>query len=158
MLNNSFVVFAWKTKRFAFTSFLHLLLHHDFSGILGNLEQKNILQNITHLIQYTVFEIQFRSVKCITFTLGYAKISSNFPAFHSHLCFLRSSFYKTEYAECQFPHCSRKFCVFSKTNFVLSFCFRICFVCKCELVCLCNHFFCIFLWICNTLMLHWFVI
>ena len=121
---------------------------------IGNLEQKNILQNITHLIQYTVFEIQFRSVKCITVTLGYAKISSNFSTFHSHLYFLRSSFYKTEYAECQFPHCSRKFCVFSKTNFVLSFCFRICFVCKCELVCLCNHFFCIFLWICNTLMLH----
>ena len=37
---------------------------------------KPILQTITHLIKYTVLEIQFWSVKCTTLTVWYAKISS----------------------------------------------------------------------------------
>ena len=37
---------------------------------------KPILQTITHLIQYTVLEIQFWSVKCTTVTVQYVKISS----------------------------------------------------------------------------------
>ena len=37
---------------------------------------KPILQNLTHLIQYTVLEIQFWSVNCTTVTVRYAKISS----------------------------------------------------------------------------------
>ena len=36
---------------------------------------KPILQTITHLIQYTVLEIQFWSVKCTTVTVRYVKIS-----------------------------------------------------------------------------------
>ena len=39
--------------------------------------KKNILQTITHLIQYTILEIQFWSVKCMTVTVGYAKMSKN---------------------------------------------------------------------------------
>ena len=37
---------------------------------------KPILQTITHLIQYTVLEIQFWSVKCMIVTAQYVKISS----------------------------------------------------------------------------------
>ena len=37
---------------------------------------KQILQSITHLIQYTVLDIQFWPVKCTTVTVRYAKISS----------------------------------------------------------------------------------
>ena len=39
---------------------------------------KSILQTIPHLIQYTVLEIQFWSVKCclMAVTVGYAKIST----------------------------------------------------------------------------------
>ena len=37
---------------------------------------KPILQTITHLMQYTVIEIQFWSVKCTTVTVRYVKISS----------------------------------------------------------------------------------
>ena len=37
---------------------------------------KPILQTITHLIQYTVLEIQFWSVKCVTATVQYSEISS----------------------------------------------------------------------------------
>ena len=37
---------------------------------------KPILQTITHLIQYTVLEIQFWSVKYTTVTVRYAKVSS----------------------------------------------------------------------------------
>ena len=37
---------------------------------------KPILQTITHLIQYTVLEIQFWSVKYTTVTVRYVKISS----------------------------------------------------------------------------------
>ena len=37
---------------------------------------KPILQTITHLIKYTVLEIQFWSVKCTTVTVRYVKISS----------------------------------------------------------------------------------
>ena len=48
-----------------------------FFILFENLEQRNILQTITHVIQYTVMEIQFWSVKCTTVTVGYAKISSN---------------------------------------------------------------------------------
>ena len=66
--------FPWKAKRFAFAGFLHLL---NFSGISGDSEQESISQTITHRIQYTVLEIQFRYVKYTTATLGYAKISSN---------------------------------------------------------------------------------
>ena len=36
-----FIAFAWKAKPFAYADFLHRLLLHNFSGILGNLEQKN---------------------------------------------------------------------------------------------------------------------
>ena len=44
---------------------------------------KPILQTITHLIQYTVLEIQFWSVKCTTVTVRYAKISKiSFPCHH----------------------------------------------------------------------------
>ena len=53
----------------------NLLLLHDFSEISGNPEQKYILRIITHLIQHVVLEIQFRSIKCVTVTLGYEKIS-----------------------------------------------------------------------------------
>ena len=42
---------------------------------------KPILQTITHLIQYTVLEIQFWSVKCTTVTVQYAR---NIEHFHSH--------------------------------------------------------------------------
>ena len=42
---------------------------------------KPILQAITHLIQYTVLEIQFWSVKCTTVTVQYAR---NIEHFHSH--------------------------------------------------------------------------
>ena len=41
---------------------------------------KPILQKITHLIRYTVLEIQFWSVKCTT--VWYAKISSIFIPSH----------------------------------------------------------------------------
>ena len=37
---------------------------------------KQILQTITHLIQYTALEIQFRSAKCTPVTLRHVKISS----------------------------------------------------------------------------------
>ena len=37
---------------------------------------KLVLQITTHLIQYTVLEIQFWSVKCTTVTVRYAKISN----------------------------------------------------------------------------------
>ena len=37
---------------------------------------KSILQIITHLIQYTILEIQFWSVKYTTVAVGYAKIWS----------------------------------------------------------------------------------
>ena len=37
---------------------------------------KQILQTITHLVQRKVLEIRFWSVKCMTLTLRYAKISS----------------------------------------------------------------------------------
>ena len=37
---------------------------------------KPFLPTITHLIKYTVLEIQFWSVKCTTLTVWYAKISS----------------------------------------------------------------------------------
>ena len=37
---------------------------------------KPILHTITHLIQYTVLEIQFWSVKCTAFTVRYAKVLS----------------------------------------------------------------------------------
>ena len=37
---------------------------------------KPILQAITHLIQYTVSEIQYLSVKCTAVTVRYAKVSS----------------------------------------------------------------------------------
>ena len=46
------------------------------SIFLGNWEQENLLLTITHLIQYTVSEIQFWSVKYSTVTVGYPKISS----------------------------------------------------------------------------------
>ena len=46
------------------------------SAIFAFQSEKPTLQNITHLIQYTVLEIQFWSVKCMTVTLRYAKISS----------------------------------------------------------------------------------
>ena len=39
---------------------------------------KPILQTITHLIQYTVLEIRFWSVKCTTITIRYAKTFSIF--------------------------------------------------------------------------------
>ena len=39
---------------------------------------KPILQTITHLIQYTVLEIQFWSVKCMTVT-----VKKKFKHFHS---------------------------------------------------------------------------
>ena len=41
--------------------------------LFGNSEQENILQTITHLIQQTVLEIQFWSVKYTTVTVGYVK-------------------------------------------------------------------------------------
>ena len=44
---------------------------------------KTILQSITHLIQYTVLEIQFWSVKSATVTVRYAKISNTFHSFPS---------------------------------------------------------------------------
>ena len=37
---------------------------------------KPILQTVAHLIQYTVLEIQFWSVKCMITTVPYAKISN----------------------------------------------------------------------------------
>ena len=37
---------------------------------------KPVLQTITHLIQHTVLEIQFCSVKCTAFTARYAKVLS----------------------------------------------------------------------------------
>ena len=53
---------------------LHWLV---FSILFENSEQESILQTIIHLIQYTVLEIQFWSVKYTTVTVGYAKISSS---------------------------------------------------------------------------------
>ena len=53
---------------------LHWLV---FSILFENSEQESILQTITYLIQYTVLEIQFWSVKYTTVTVGYAKISSS---------------------------------------------------------------------------------
>ena len=50
-----------------------------FSVRFGNSVQENILQTITHLIQYTVLGIQFWSVKYTAVTVGYAKLSSNGP-------------------------------------------------------------------------------
>ena len=46
------------------------------SAILAFQFVKPILQTITHLIQYTVLEIQFWSIKCMTVTVRYAKILS----------------------------------------------------------------------------------
>ena len=69
--------FAWKAKCFAFYGFLHLLFFEDFSGILGNLEQKYILQTIWNLTKYSVLEIQFWPVKFPNLLVGYAKIPSN---------------------------------------------------------------------------------
>ena len=68
-----FIAFAWKTKRFAFPAFLHLLLH-DFFRISGNSEEKSNLQTtpgliILYLIQYTLSEIHLWSVKCTAVTL-----------------------------------------------------------------------------------------
>ena len=37
---------------------------------------KPILQTITHLIQYTILEIRFLSIRCTTVIVGYAEISS----------------------------------------------------------------------------------
>ena len=48
-----FFPFSSKAKRFPFAGFLHLLLLHDFSGILEKLEQKNILQTIKQLIHFS---------------------------------------------------------------------------------------------------------
>ena len=48
--------------------------------ILGNSEQKNSLQTIEQLMQYTVLEIQFRSVKHTTVL----RIRKNLETFHSY--------------------------------------------------------------------------
>ena len=48
-----------------------------------------VLQIITHLIQYTVLEIQFWSVKCTTVTVQYAKISSISIPFHQTIAMAR---------------------------------------------------------------------
>ena len=45
------------------------------SAIFGFQFVKPILQTIKHLIQYTVLEIQFWSVKCLTVTVRHAKVS-----------------------------------------------------------------------------------
>ena len=46
------------------------------SAIFGFQFVKPILQTNSHLKQYAVLKIQFWSVKCVTFTMRYAKISS----------------------------------------------------------------------------------
>ena len=46
-------------------------------SFLGNSEQENILQTIKHLIQHTVLETQFWSVKYATVTVRYGNISSS---------------------------------------------------------------------------------
>ena len=48
------------------------------SGISGNLEQKTILQTTEQLIQFTVLEIQFRSLK-YTSVIRIRKNLSNLP-------------------------------------------------------------------------------
>ena len=45
---------------------------------------KQILQTITHLIQYKILETRFCPVKCATVTVSYAKISSIFILSHQH--------------------------------------------------------------------------
>ena len=60
--------FASKAKPLAFAGFLHPF--PEFGA-------KNILKTITQLIQYSVLEIQFKSVKCTTVTVGYVNILSN---------------------------------------------------------------------------------
>ena len=50
------------------------------SGISGNSEQNIILQTIEQLMQYTVLEIQFRSLKY----KAAIRIRKNFATFHSY--------------------------------------------------------------------------
>ena len=49
------------------------------SAIFASPFVKLILQTIAHLIQYTVLEIQFWSVKSTTVTVPYTKILRAFP-------------------------------------------------------------------------------
>ena len=54
-----------------------------FSILFRNLELENILQIITHLVQYAVWEIHFCSVKYTSVTVGYAKILQHAIPSHS---------------------------------------------------------------------------
>ena len=71
-----------KRITFAIACVLLLLLFLVFlpvlSGISGNSEQKAILQTAKELIQYTVLQIQFRSLKYTT-VIRIRKHLSNFP-------------------------------------------------------------------------------
>ena len=69
-------------KRFAIACVLLLLLLvflPGLSGISGNLEQKTISRTIEQLIQCTVLESQFQSLKCMVF-IRMRKSLSNFPS------------------------------------------------------------------------------
>ena len=68
-------------KRFAIACVLLLLLVFlpGLSGISGNLEQKSISRTIEQLIQCTILEIQFQSLKCMVF-IRMRKSLSNFPS------------------------------------------------------------------------------
>ena len=65
------------------TNFLRLRETHNalqlpVSGISGNSEQKAIIQTTKELIQYTVIQIQFQSLK-YTVVIRIRKHLSNFP-------------------------------------------------------------------------------
>ena len=74
-----FFASAWNAQRFAIVCVLFFLVFLPaLSGILGNSEQKAILQTTKELIQYTVLQIQFRSLKYTT-VIRIRKHLSNFP-------------------------------------------------------------------------------
>ena len=65
-------------RTFTIACVLLLVFVPALSGISGNLEQKTILQTTKHIIQYTVLEIQFRSLNYTT-VIRICKNLSNFP-------------------------------------------------------------------------------
>ena len=94
------IAFAWNAWRFAIACALLLLLVllvtlPALSKISGNLEQKTILQTTEQLIQFTVLEIQFPSLKYMT-VIGIRKNLSSIP-------FLSKRYLQGELCWCKQP-------------------------------------------------------
>ena len=76
------IEFAWKAWSFAIACVLLLVTLPALSGISGNSEQKTIFKTIKQLIQYTVLETHFWSLK-YTPAIRIAKIWAAFRSYPS---------------------------------------------------------------------------